>query len=85
MAEEKPHVKPYFTKKILDMEVVEGSAARFDCKIEGTLNKRVCFFLSFFVSFLDWAIVSLFQFLLLLSWCHFALPVSACHSTNVLQ
>ncbi|PKU40026.1 myosin light chain smooth muscle [Limosa lapponica baueri] len=38
VAEEKPHVKPYFTKKILDIEVVEGSAARFDCKIEGTLN-----------------------------------------------
>lgn len=47
------------------MEVVEGSAARFDCKIEGTLNKCVCFFLSFLVSFLHWAVVSLFQFLLL--------------------
>lgn len=35
VAEEKPHVKPYFSKTIRDLEVVEGSAARFDCKIEG--------------------------------------------------
>uniref|UniRef100_A0A8I5KYA1 Myosin light chain kinase n=1 Tax=Homo sapiens TaxID=9606 RepID=A0A8I5KYA1_HUMAN len=34
VAEEKPHVKPYFSKTIRDLEVVEGSAARFDCKIE---------------------------------------------------
>ncbi|XP_060118705.1 myosin light chain kinase, smooth muscle isoform X1 [Heteronotia binoei] len=33
--EEKPHMKPYFSKTIQDIEVVEGSAARFDCKIEG--------------------------------------------------
>lgn len=37
VAEEKPHVKPYFSKTIRDLEVVEGSAARFDCKIEGKL------------------------------------------------
>uniref|UniRef100_A0A8D2LEB8 Myosin light chain kinase n=1 Tax=Varanus komodoensis TaxID=61221 RepID=A0A8D2LEB8_VARKO len=34
--EERSHVKPYFSKTIQDIEVVEGSAARFDCKIEGT-------------------------------------------------
>lgn len=45
VVEEKPHVKPYFTKTILDIEVVEGSAARFDCKIEGTLNEHVSSFL----------------------------------------
>ncbi|NWX30729.1 MYLK protein, partial [Notiomystis cincta] len=44
VAEEKPHVKPYFTKKILDMEVVEGSAARFDCKIEGYPDPEVMWF-----------------------------------------
>lgn len=38
VAEEKPHVKPYFSKTIRDLEVVEGSAARFDCKIEGKLS-----------------------------------------------
>lgn len=40
VAEEKPHVKPYFSKTIRDLEVVEGSAARFDCKIEG--KQRPC-------------------------------------------
>uniref|UniRef100_A0A8C6IUG9 Myosin light chain kinase, smooth muscle n=1 Tax=Melopsittacus undulatus TaxID=13146 RepID=A0A8C6IUG9_MELUD len=44
VAEEKPHVKPYFTKKILDMEVVEGSAARFDCKIEGYPDPEVMWY-----------------------------------------
>uniref|UniRef100_A0A8B9TCB9 Myosin light chain kinase, smooth muscle n=1 Tax=Anas platyrhynchos TaxID=8839 RepID=A0A8B9TCB9_ANAPL len=44
VAEEKPHVKPYFTKTILDMEVVEGSAARFDCKIEGYPDPEVMWF-----------------------------------------
>lgn len=94
MAEERPHVKPYFTKKILDLEVVEGSAARFDCKIEGTLNNHVCFFLSFLVNFLHWVIVllfSVFTSVLLLSWCHFALPISAeiaqmcCNNRNYLE
>nr|XP_023695785.1 myosin light chain kinase, smooth muscle-like isoform X2 [Paramormyrops kingsleyae] len=33
--EEKPHTKPIFITVIKDVEVVEGSAARFDCKIEG--------------------------------------------------
>lgn len=31
-------MKPYFSKTIRDLEVVEGSAARFDCKIEGELG-----------------------------------------------
>uniref|UniRef100_A0A8B9GMG3 Myosin light chain kinase, smooth muscle n=1 Tax=Amazona collaria TaxID=241587 RepID=A0A8B9GMG3_9PSIT len=44
VAEEKPHVKPYFTKTILDMEVVEGSAARFDCKIEGYPDPEVMWY-----------------------------------------
>ncbi|KAM9380329.1 myosin light chain kinase, smooth muscle isoform 1-T1 [Phaethornis superciliosus] len=44
VAEEKPHVKPYFTKKMLDMEVVEGSAARFDCKIEGYPDPEVMWY-----------------------------------------
>lgn len=38
VAEEKPHTKPFFSKTIRDLEVVEGSAARFDCKIEGQLE-----------------------------------------------
>lgn len=36
--EERSHVKPYFSKTIQDIEVVEDSAARFDCKIEGIIN-----------------------------------------------
>lgn len=36
--EERSHVKPYFSKTIQDIEVVEGSAARFDCKIEGIFH-----------------------------------------------
>uniref|UniRef100_A0A8B9QA86 Myosin light chain kinase, smooth muscle n=1 Tax=Apteryx owenii TaxID=8824 RepID=A0A8B9QA86_APTOW len=44
VAEEKPHVKPYFTKTILDIEVVEGSAARFDCKIEGYPDPEVIWY-----------------------------------------
>ncbi|PKK28803.1 myosin light chain kinase, transcript variant X1 [Columba livia] len=44
VAEEKPHVKPYFTKTILDLEVVEGSAARFDCKIEGYPDPEVMWY-----------------------------------------
>uniref|UniRef100_A0A6I8P7Y4 Ig-like domain-containing protein n=1 Tax=Ornithorhynchus anatinus TaxID=9258 RepID=A0A6I8P7Y4_ORNAN len=44
VAEEKPHVKPYFSKTILDIEVVEGSAARFDCKIEGHPDPEVVWF-----------------------------------------
>ncbi|XP_032652926.1 myosin light chain kinase, smooth muscle isoform X2 [Chelonoidis abingdonii] len=44
VVEEKPHVKPYFTKTILDIEVVEGSAARFDCKIEGYPDPEVIWY-----------------------------------------
>ncbi|XP_004873682.1 myosin light chain kinase, smooth muscle isoform X2 [Heterocephalus glaber] len=44
VAEEKPHIKPYFSKTILDLEVVEGSAARFDCKIEGYPDPEVVWF-----------------------------------------
>ncbi|XP_045041700.2 myosin light chain kinase, smooth muscle isoform X1 [Desmodus rotundus] len=44
VAEEKPHVKPYFSKTIRDLEVVEGSAARFDCKIEGFPDPEVVWF-----------------------------------------
>lgn len=34
--EQKTECKPTFSTVIKDVEVVEGSAARFDCKIEGT-------------------------------------------------
>ncbi|XP_037693002.1 myosin light chain kinase, smooth muscle isoform X2 [Choloepus didactylus] len=44
VAEEKPHVKPYFSKTIRDLEVVEGSAAKFDCKIEGYPDPEVVWF-----------------------------------------
>ncbi|XP_023446717.2 myosin light chain kinase, smooth muscle isoform X2 [Dasypus novemcinctus] len=44
VAEEKPHVKPFFSKTIRDLEVVEGSAARFDCKIEGYPDPEVVWF-----------------------------------------
>ncbi|XP_051005818.1 myosin light chain kinase, smooth muscle [Acomys russatus] len=44
VAEEKAHVKPYFSKTIRDLEVVEGSAARFDCKIEGYPDPEVVWF-----------------------------------------
>ncbi|KAM6222742.1 myosin light chain kinase, smooth muscle isoform 6-T6 [Rhynchocyon petersi] len=44
VAEEKTHVKPYFSKSIRDLEVVEGSAARFDCKIEGYPDPEVVWF-----------------------------------------
>lgn len=33
--EQKTECKPTFSSVIKDVEVVEGSAARFDCKIEG--------------------------------------------------
>ncbi|KAG2459419.1 MYLK protein, partial [Polypterus senegalus] len=42
--EESAHVKPYFTKVIKDVEVIEGSAARFDCKIEGYPDPEVVWF-----------------------------------------
>lgn len=44
VAEEKPHAKPFFSKTIRDLEVVEGSAARFDCKIEGYPDPEVVWF-----------------------------------------
>lgn len=34
-SEQKSLMKPSFSSVIKDVEVVEGSAARFDCKIEG--------------------------------------------------
>uniref|UniRef100_A0A8C9VA07 Myosin light chain kinase, smooth muscle n=1 Tax=Scleropages formosus TaxID=113540 RepID=A0A8C9VA07_SCLFO len=42
--EEQPHVKPSFSVVIEDVEVVEGSAARFDCKIEGYPDPEVVWY-----------------------------------------
>ncbi|XP_061465054.1 myosin light chain kinase, smooth muscle isoform X1 [Rhineura floridana] len=42
--EERTHVKPYFSRTIQDIEVVEGSAARFDCKIEGYPDPEVIWY-----------------------------------------
>lgn len=39
--EQKTECKPTFSTVIKDVEVVEGSAARFDCKIEGTRAERI--------------------------------------------
>lgn len=39
--EEKVPMKPTFSTVIKDVEVVEGSAARFDCKIEGNFTISV--------------------------------------------
>lgn len=39
--EQKTECKPTFSAVIKDVEVVEGSAARFDCKIEGTRAETV--------------------------------------------
>ncbi|XP_066544508.1 myosin light chain kinase, smooth muscle isoform X2 [Amia ocellicauda] len=44
VVEERPHVKPFFTTVIKDVEVVEGSAARFDCKIEGYPDPEVVWY-----------------------------------------
>nr|XP_014352130.1 PREDICTED: myosin light chain kinase, smooth muscle [Latimeria chalumnae] len=44
VAEERPSMKPYFATKIADTEVVEGSAARFDCKIEGYPDPEVIWY-----------------------------------------
>lgn len=38
--EQKTECKPTFSTVIKDVEVVEGSAARFDCKIEGMGTKK---------------------------------------------
>uniref|UniRef100_A0A8C9VD44 Myosin light chain kinase, smooth muscle n=1 Tax=Scleropages formosus TaxID=113540 RepID=A0A8C9VD44_SCLFO len=42
--EDRPHMKPYFSTVIKDVEVVEGSAARFDCKIEGYPDPEVVWY-----------------------------------------
>ncbi|TRY93441.1 hypothetical protein DNTS_005742 [Danionella cerebrum] len=42
--EEKTLMKPTFTSVIKDVEVVEGSAARFDCKIEGFPDPEVVWY-----------------------------------------
>uniref|UniRef100_A0A674BTL2 Myosin light chain kinase, smooth muscle n=1 Tax=Salmo trutta TaxID=8032 RepID=A0A674BTL2_SALTR len=43
-SEEKTQVKPTFSSMIKDVEVVEGSAARFDCKIEGYPDPEVVWY-----------------------------------------
>lgn len=47
--EQKTECKPSFSSVIKDVEVVEGSAARFDCKIEGTNPDPLLWFLSSFL------------------------------------
>ncbi|KAF7214262.1 myosin light chain kinase [Nothobranchius furzeri] len=42
--EQKVESKPSFSKVIKDVEVVEGSAARFDCKIEGYPDPEVVWY-----------------------------------------
>ncbi|XP_027880032.1 myosin light chain kinase, smooth muscle isoform X1 [Xiphophorus couchianus] len=42
--EQKTESKPTFTSVIKDVEVVEGSAARFDCKIEGYPDPEVVWY-----------------------------------------
>ncbi|XP_041934296.1 myosin light chain kinase, smooth muscle isoform X1 [Alosa sapidissima] len=42
--ETRPPAPPTFTKVIRDVEVVEGSAARFDCKIEGCPDPDVVWY-----------------------------------------
>ncbi|XP_038132160.1 myosin light chain kinase, smooth muscle isoform X2 [Cyprinodon tularosa] len=42
--EQKTECKPTFTSVIKDVEVVEGSAARFDCKIEGYPDPEVVWY-----------------------------------------
>uniref|UniRef100_A0A4W3HZ23 Myosin light chain kinase, smooth muscle n=1 Tax=Callorhinchus milii TaxID=7868 RepID=A0A4W3HZ23_CALMI len=42
--EEKASCKPFFSKTFVDVEVVEGSAARFDCRIEGYPDPEVMWF-----------------------------------------
>ncbi|GCC29195.1 hypothetical protein chiPu_0007632 [Chiloscyllium punctatum] len=44
VSEERQTFKPYFSKTFEDTEVVEGSAARFDCKIEGYPDPEVMWF-----------------------------------------
>ncbi|KAI1899222.1 hypothetical protein AGOR_G00059580 [Albula goreensis] len=42
--EDRPQSKPSFSSVIKDVEVVEGSAARFDCKIEGYPDPEVVWY-----------------------------------------
>ncbi|KAJ8253328.1 hypothetical protein GJAV_G00211680 [Gymnothorax javanicus] len=42
--DERPQAKPSFSTVIKDVEVVEGSAARFDCKIEGYPDPEVVWY-----------------------------------------
>ncbi|XP_078260015.1 myosin light chain kinase, smooth muscle-like isoform X2 [Rhinoraja longicauda] len=44
VSEEKQNFKPYFSKTFEDAEVIESSAARFDCKIEGYPDPEVIWF-----------------------------------------
>ncbi|XP_078408314.1 myosin light chain kinase, smooth muscle-like isoform X2 [Cetorhinus maximus] len=44
VSEERQSFKPYFSKTFKDSEVIEGSAARFDCKIEGYPDPEVIWF-----------------------------------------
>ncbi|XP_048455168.1 myosin light chain kinase, smooth muscle [Rhincodon typus] len=44
VSEERQCFKPYFSKTFKDTEVVEESAARFDCKIEGYPDPEVMWF-----------------------------------------
>ncbi|XP_078084476.1 myosin light chain kinase, smooth muscle isoform X1 [Mustelus asterias] len=44
VSEERQNFKPYFSKTFKDAEVVDGSAARFDCKIEGYPDPEVIWF-----------------------------------------
>ncbi|XP_067843565.1 myosin light chain kinase, smooth muscle isoform X2 [Heptranchias perlo] len=44
VSEERQSFKPYFSKTFKDIEVIEGSAARFDCKIEGYPDPEVIWF-----------------------------------------
>ncbi|XP_072331662.1 myosin light chain kinase, smooth muscle-like isoform X2 [Scyliorhinus torazame] len=44
VSEERHSFKPYFSRTFKDSEVVEGSAARFDCKIEGYPDPEVIWF-----------------------------------------
>ena len=39
--EQKVEVKPTFSSVMKDVEVVEGSAARFHCKIDGTSTDQL--------------------------------------------
>ncbi|XP_069791647.1 myosin light chain kinase, smooth muscle-like isoform X2 [Narcine bancroftii] len=44
VSEERQSFKPYFSKSFQDIQVIESSAARFDCKIEGYPDPEVIWF-----------------------------------------